>query len=83
MVQTKLEQIKGDQSLILQAENGIHISEYILCLPPEAKNKYKEKPSALKCSVDPYIDTFDSWCPLPPVTYTDIYDYLVNSHSVH
>jgi len=23
MVQTKLEQIKGDQSLILQAENGI------------------------------------------------------------
>lgn len=61
------------------ASQSIHISEYILCLPPEAKNRYKEKPSALKCSVDPYIDTFDSWCPLPPVTYTDIYDYLANS----
>jgi len=39
--------------------------------------------SALKCSVDPYIDRFDCQCPLPPVTYANIYDFLVSSHSVH
>ena len=67
----------------MAASRTIHISDYALSLPLEAKERYKEKLIALKCSVDPYIDSFDSPFPLPPVTYTDIYYFLANSYSVH
>ena len=69
--------------LKMAALQTIHIFDYALSLPLDAKERYKEKLIALKCSVDPYIDSFDSPFPLPPVTYTDIYDFLVNSYSVH
>lgn len=67
----------------MSATRGIRISDYTLSLPVEAKERYKEKLIALKCSVAPYIDSFDCECPLPPVTYADIYAFLVCSHSIH
>ena len=61
------------------------MSDYAPSLPLDAKERYKEKLIALKCSVDPYIDSFDSPFPLQPVILipTSTRDFLVNSYSAH
>jgi len=61
----------------------IRMSECALCLPLEAKERYKEKLIALKCSVDPYIALTVSARCHHWVTYANIDDFLVSSHSVH
>lgn len=79
----KISDLQATSKSEMSVSQITQISDYTFSLPLEAKERYKQKLVGLKCSVDPYIDTFESQGPLPPVTYADIYEFLVSSHTLH
>ena len=57
----------------------LKLSEYSEALPKLEKERYKQKAGEIKCNVDPYIDDSYNCGPVPVVSYTNIYDFLICS----
>ena len=57
----------------------LKLSEYSEALPKLEKERYKQKLTEIKCTIDPYIDESYNCESIPVVSYTNIYDFLVCS----
>ena len=57
----------------------LKLSEYSEALPKQEKERYKQKLVEIKCNINPYVDESYSCGPVPVISYTNIYDFLVCS----
>ena len=65
-----------------QSAVSLRLSDYVQGLPESAKTRYLQKLQEIGCTVDPYVDSYDSQLSLlPTVKYSDICEFIGN-HTV-
>ena len=62
--------------------SGIKLSKYTESLSMEARTRYQEKLTAIRCDIDPYVEQYTLTRPIPAVKYEHIYEFLISGNTL-